>query len=136
MVKVYEQAKDLHVRGLIVYGKRADLKLYLEEAFATQINQVEAEDAFEKGVLFIQEDAVLRRPVSMSANKISTVMKTGSMSAAFDATKTYAIGDFVTKDSKVYKCKTAIEVAAAWDVSKWDESTVLEITEWESVATV
>lgn len=39
----------------------------------------------------------------------------------FDATKTYAVGDHVTYESKVYVCKTAVTAAAAWDASKWNE---------------
>lgn len=40
----------------------------------------------------------------------------------FSATKTYAIGDFVTYESTTYVCKTAIAVAAAWDAQKWTET--------------
>lgn len=39
----------------------------------------------------------------------------------FSAEKTYAVGDYVTHETKVYVCKTAIDVAAAWDASKWTE---------------
>lgn len=43
----------------------------------------------------------------------------------FSADSTYAVGDCVTKVdgavTKYYKCKTAIETAAAWDETKWDE---------------
>lgn len=42
---------------------------------------------------------------------------------AFSATKTYTIGDYVTYQEKVYKCKTAVTVAGAWDEAKWDEVT-------------
>ena len=41
---------------------------------------------------------------------------------AFDATSgTYAVGDYVTKEGYIYKCKTAISTAAAWDADKWDQ---------------
>ena len=39
------------------------------------------------------------------------------------AISTYAVGDYVEKDGKYYKCKTAIESAGAWDATKWDEQT-------------
>ena len=42
---------------------------------------------------------------------------------AFSATKTYAVGAYVSKDGKYYKCKTAIETAGAWDGTKWEEQT-------------
>lgn len=46
----------------------------------------------------------------------------------FSATKTYAVGDYVTHAesegaAKLYKCKTAISTAGEWDSSKWDEIT-------------
>lgn len=51
----------------------------------------------------------------------------GIDATAFDATKTYAIGDYVTHSDggtdKTYRCNTAITVPAAWDASKWTEVT-------------
>lgn len=40
---------------------------------------------------------------------------------AFDAASTYAVGDVVEHETKVYSCKTAISTAAAWDATKWTE---------------
>lgn len=43
----------------------------------------------------------------------------------FDASKTYAVGAVVFYGegtaAKTYRCKTAIETAAAWDANKWDK---------------
>lgn len=39
----------------------------------------------------------------------------------FSATSTYAVGDVVEYQSKIYQCKTAISTASAWDASKWDK---------------
>lgn len=41
--------------------------------------------------------------------------------AAFSTSSTYAVGAYVEKDGKYYKCKTAIESAGAWGSTKWDE---------------
>lgn len=45
---------------------------------------------------------------------------------AFDATKTYEVGDYCTHTegttTKTYKCITAISTPAAWDASKWEEA--------------
>lgn len=41
----------------------------------------------------------------------------------FDASKTYAIGDYVMHTNKTYKCTTAVTVAAAWDANNWTEVT-------------
>lgn len=46
----------------------------------------------------------------------------------FDATKTYAVGDMVKKDSKIYECIEAIEEAAAWDATKWQEVSIPEVS--------
>lgn len=43
--------------------------------------------------------------------------------AAFSTSETYAVGDYVEKDGKYYKCKTAVSTAGAWDATKWDEQT-------------
>lgn len=39
----------------------------------------------------------------------------------FSATSTYAVGDKVTYQNKLYVCKTAISTAAAWDSTKWNK---------------
>ncbi|MBR2248047.1 MAG: hypothetical protein IJ880_13675 [Bacilli bacterium] len=41
------------------------------------------------------------------------------LAPAFSATSTYAVGDEVSYNGANYRCKTAIETAAAWDASKW-----------------
>lgn len=43
--------------------------------------------------------------------------------AEFSTSETYAVGDYVEKDGKYYKCKTAVSTAGAWDATKWDEQT-------------
>lgn len=49
----------------------------------------------------------------------------GTDAEEFDASKTYAVGDVVTKteseDVTYYVCKTAITEATAWDATKWNE---------------
>ena len=44
----------------------------------------------------------------------------GAIAPVFDATQTYAVGDYVQYQGGFYKCKTAIDVPAAWDGTKWD----------------
>lgn len=41
----------------------------------------------------------------------------------FSTTKTYAVGDYVTYESKIYKCKTAVSSAGAWSANNWEEAT-------------
>lgn len=39
---------------------------------------------------------------------------------AYDATKTYTVGDKVTYEEQVWKCKTAIATAEAWTPAHWE----------------
>ena len=43
---------------------------------------------------------------------------------AFSDQSTYAVGDFVTYNNKVYKCTTAVTTAGAWDAANWTESSM------------
>lgn len=42
---------------------------------------------------------------------------------AYEATKTYAVGDIVEQAGKIYKNKTAIEIPEAFTASKWTDIT-------------
>ena len=73
MEKVYEQAKDLHIRNFVVYGKAADSKLYYESNYTTQVGKEVAEDAFKKGSLLIVDDGKYFIPVALNGTKVYTV---------------------------------------------------------------
>lgn len=47
----------------------------------------------------------------------------GAEAPDFSEEKTYAVGDFVTHETKVYKCIVAVTSAGTWDDSNWEEST-------------
>jgi len=42
---------------------------------------------------------------------------------AFSTAETYEVGDYVTYDSKTYKCVTAVTVAGEWNADNWEEVT-------------
>lgn len=44
----------------------------------------------------------------------------------YSSTSTYAIGDRCIKDGKLYKCKTAINTAEAWNASHWSNTSVAD----------
>ena len=71
--KIFEQAKDLHVKNYLVYGKAADGKLYYEAAYTTQVALADAKDAFDKGILAVVVGDAVYAPVFFSDNKIYTV---------------------------------------------------------------
>lgn len=43
---------------------------------------------------------------------------------AFSDQSTYAVGDFVTYNNKIYKCTTAVTTAGAWNAANWTESSM------------
>lgn len=61
----------------------------------------------------------------VDADKLAAFEKTiyGVLVDAYDATKTYSVGDFAKEGGKTYKCTTAVTSPEAFDSSKWEEST-------------
>ena len=45
----------------------------------------------------------------------------------YSSSSTYALGDLVVYENKVYKCTTAITVAEEWDSTKWTEVDILSL---------
>ena len=58
---------------------------------------------------------------------------TVSLAAAYSETETYAVGDAVTHDGKLYKCAIAITTAEAWTPAHWTETTVATL--WNNADT-
>lgn len=44
-----------------------------------------------------------------------------NLAPAYSASATYALGDFVTHDGKIYKCTTAITTAETWTAGHWTQ---------------
>ena len=51
----------------------------------------------------------------------------GIIASNFSTSSTYAVGDYVLYDHTLYRCKTAISTAGAWDASKWDATKTQDI---------
>ena len=45
-------------------------------------------------------------------------------SDAYDNSKSYAVGDYCIYNNKLYRCITAIESAEAFNIAKWEQTTV------------
>lgn len=73
MEKIFERVEDLHVRAVVVYGKTADKKLYLESDYKTQAAAADVEKAFKLGALLVNDGTNLLVPVSFAAGKVKTV---------------------------------------------------------------
>ena len=48
----------------------------------------------------------------------------GISSDAYDNSRSYAVGDYCIYDNKLYRCITAIESAEAFNIAKWEHTTV------------
>ena len=44
-----------------------------------------------------------------------------NLAAAYSTSATYAVGDYCTRDGKLYRCNTAINTAEAWTAGHWTE---------------
>ena len=82
MEKIFQDAKDKYVTAVIVYGKAADSKLYIDSNYSEQVTQEVVEDAFNKGVLMVKVGTASFRPVKVAANKVTVVdLSSGSVTA-------------------------------------------------------
>lgn len=77
MNKIYEQAKDLHVRNYEVFGNGG--KLYYDAEFTKQVTQADMIDAFVKGALLIVVGADKMVPVVLSGDAVKTVGEDGAL---------------------------------------------------------
>lgn len=73
MDRIYDDAKDIHVRAVCIYGKTGDTTAYLDSACTEKFKTGELKEAFIKGaVIIIGNDYY--EPVSfISKNSIGTV---------------------------------------------------------------
>lgn len=55
--------------------------------------------------------------IKSSVNGLYTAL--GLDQDTFSSSSTYAVGDLVVYDNKIYECTTAITTAGAWDSTKW-----------------
>lgn len=81
---------------------------------------------FEDKVQTIDQPSIPRRGklTYQDANMIKQVVN-GLYTAlgldvdTYDSASTYAVGDMVVYDNKIYECKTVITTAENWNASKW-----------------
>lgn len=75
MKVIHETYDEQHVKGVVVYGKTADHKLYEDAAFTVEAMQAEVVSLFEKNLLLINDGTNLLKPVALtSAKAVVTVM--------------------------------------------------------------
>ena len=54
-----------------------------------------------------------------------TLATTDIIAPEFSTTSTYAVGSYVTKDGRLYRCISAVSSAGDWDSSKWSETSII-----------
>lgn len=57
-------------------------------------------------------------------DKIDAAMAAARSAGEYDAAGTYAVGDYCTKDGKLYRCTTAITAGEEWDAAHWTETSI------------
>ena len=72
-MKIYEQAKDLHVRKVVVYGNTTNNKVYVDEEKKTEAAKVDLVELFEKGMLLVSAGDDTMAPVAVSGNTLVCV---------------------------------------------------------------
>lgn len=73
MKKIFIDASDKYVAAVVVYGKAADSKLYVDAEYTTQAEEAEVADAFIKNQLVVIDDDVVLKPVKLDGNKVLTI---------------------------------------------------------------
>ena len=68
------------------------------------------------------------QPINGNMDTIDDIMHGSQVSAAdaYDTTATYAVGDLVMYGYELYRCTTAVEIAEAFDASKWTRTTLAQ----------
>lgn len=72
---------------------------------------------------------------SLSASVLASLAKADSaiqadvIAPAFSTSSTYALGDYVTYNGKLYECTTAVTTAGDWVAASWTETKVMQAFE-------
>ena len=58
-------------------------------------------------------------------NKADTAVQPDVIAQSFSESSTYALGDYVMYNGKLYECTTAVTTSGAWNAGNWTESKVM-----------
>lgn len=75
------------------------------------------------------EDAAEAANTAATAADTAAANVAGAIADAYSATSTYVVGDYCTKDGKLYRCVTAISTAEAWTAAHWTEVQTMDEVE-------
>lgn len=96
MDRVFEQAKDLHVRAVYIYKKASDTAAYVDEKYTVKFKTSELKDAFLKGAV-INASGVLSKPIGYSeasnVGSVTYIVPNGTTATSADIAKLSAVAD-------------------------------------------
>lgn len=73
MKKLFIDAVDKNVAAVVVFGKAADSKLYVDAEYTTQVEEAVVVDAFVKNTLLVVDGDATLKPVKLEGNKVLTL---------------------------------------------------------------
>lgn len=99
------------------------------EAYAAGTRGGEAVDeddpAYHNNAAYYNEQAALEKAAAQAAAETaSAAYNVNLLAANYDATKTYAVGEYVIYNGGLYRCISAITTAEAWTAAHWSSVTV------------
>lgn len=99
------------------------------EAFAAGTRGGEAVDeddpAYHNNANYYNSQAALEKAAAQAAAETaSAAYNVNLLAANYDATKTYAVGEYVIYSGGLYRCISAITTAEAWTAAHWSSVTV------------
>lgn len=128
--------------GLSVYGVRANMTIDSSTNTVTSVSSISSN--YSMGCVPYQwsrytnggystlstTNTASYTPTAGSYNPATAVYAESMLEAiapAYDSTSTYAVGDYVTRQGKLYVCSTAISQAEDWTAAHWTQTTVAGI---------
>ena len=85
----------------------------------------EDDPAYENNAKYYNEQAALEKAAAQAAAETaSAAYNVNLLAANYDATKTYAVGEYVIYSGGLYRCISAITTAEAWTAAHWSSVTV------------
>lgn len=85
---------------------------------------VDPGEVIDVDAILAQYDAMAQATEDCVAATATAEGVTSIIAAAYSTTKTYAVGEYVTRSGKLYRCTTAITEPEAWTSGHWSATTV------------
>ena len=111
------QADD---HGIEFYVSTDGLELYTNTLYGANLK-----NKLERDTLTLSQQTLTTPQKTQVRTNIGAAC-VDDMADAYDATKTYAVGDLCIYNNRLYKCKTAISTAEAWTAAHWEATNLFD----------